>query len=149
MTLRPVILLVALALALVGCGTASNEGTQPRPDVTSFEQGGFDDIPLLPTSEPISPPNEQQGTVSRSYVVGNTSPDAVMSFYQQQLAERPVVEPPAGIGVNTFRGRWQLDQDRILTVSATSANNLQGPEDFGNAVETITQYSLSLAPPGS
>lgn len=134
---------VAILMVVTAC-TPSDEGTQPRPDVTSFEQGDFDDIPLPPRSEALSPPNEEGGNVARSYAVRNATPEDVMAFYRDELAEFELVEEPASVGSNTFRGRWQLDQDRVLTVSATLATNLESPGGFEDA-EVLTQYSLSLA----
>ena len=138
--LRSVAGLVVLALSAAGCGRASEEGTQPRPDVTTFEQGDFDDIPLLAGSDPLSPPTEEQGSVARSYQVRDTTPKGVLDFYVEQLADAEVLEEPGDIGANTFRGRWRLDQGRVLTVSATGAPTLDGD------AEVLTQYSLSLAP---
>lgn len=142
------LLLIMLATVglLAGCDAASDEGTQPRPDVTTFEQGAFDDIPLLPRSEPVSQPSEENGVVARSFLVRNTPPEDVMSFYREQLAEFSLLSDPGPIGNNTFRGEWQLDQRRMLTVSATSAAAVDGVEGFSNE-EVLTQYSLSLAPP--
>ena len=147
--MRVILLLFAVLLLVPACDSASEEGTQPRPDVTTFGQGDFADIPLLATSEPLSPPNEEQQAVSRSYVVRNTAPEDVLKFYERQLAEFEVVEAPAAIGTDTFRGRWKLDQGRVLTVSATPGGALDNPANFGDAVDTLTQYSLSLAPAGS
>lgn len=135
---------MVIAVALGAC-TSSDEGTQPRPDVTTFEQGDFDDIPLHPRSEALTPPNEEDGTVARSYGVRDTTPEDVMAFYEDELTEFDLVEEPASIGVDTFRGRWQLDQDRVLTVSATLATNLESPEGFEDT-ELLTQFSLSLSP---
>lgn len=135
---------MVILMAVTAC-TPSDEGTQPRPDVTTFEQGDFDDIPLPPRSEALSPPNEEGGNVARSYALRNATPEDVMAFYRDELAEFELVEEPASIGSNTFRGRWQLDQERVLTVSATLATNLESPEGFED-VEVLTQYSLSLAP---
>ncbi len=144
--LRSVAGLVALALSAGGCGNPppSPEGTQPRPDATTFGQGDFDDIPLLAGSDPLSPPTEEEGNVARSYQVRDTTPKGVLDFYVEQLADAEVVEEPGDIGANTFRGRWRLDQGRVLTVSATGAPTLDGATD-GDA-EVLTQYSLSLAP---
>lgn len=142
----PTKLIAAAVLTLAASACApSDEGTQPRPDVTTFEQGDFDDIPLLPRSEALSPPNEEEGNVARSYVVRNTAPDDVLGFYEERLAEFTLVEEPASIGANTFRGRWQLDEERVLTVSATLADNLGDVPDIPDS-EQLTQYSLSLAP---
>ena len=135
---------VVIVLAAAAC-SASDEGTQPRPDVATFEQGDFDDIVLHPRSEAVSPPNEEGGNVARSYVVRNASPEEVLDFYKTQLAEFDVVEEPASIGANTFRGRWQLDQERVLTVSATLATNLGDVPDIADS-EQVSQYSLSLSP---
>lgn len=137
------LLLVGL---VAGCGTASDEGTQPSPDVSTFGQGDFDDIPLLATSEPLTPPNEEEGNVARSYVVRNTTPEGVLAFYEGELTEFTVVSAPTSIGADTFRGRWELDQGRVLTVSATPAGNLENVDEFGDAIDLLTQYSLSLAP---
>ena len=134
----------AIALAASAC-TPSDEGTQPRPDVTTFGQGDFGDIPLLPRSEALSPPNEEAGNVARSYVVRNTAPEDVLDFYEEQLAEFELVEEPASIGANTFRGRWRLEGERVLTVSANLANNLGDVPDIPDS-EQATQYSLSLSP---
>lgn len=139
------VLLVTTGL-LAACDTASEEGTQPRPDVTTFEQGDLDDIPLLPRSEPISSPSEEEGVVARSYLVRNTAPADVLRFYEEQLADATVVSEPEEIGANSFRGRWQLDQRRVLTVSATQEGGVEGTEDMSEATEVLTQYSLSLAP---
>ncbi|MDP9019389.1 MAG: hypothetical protein M3N25_01070, partial [Actinomycetota bacterium] len=69
---RVALVIVAATLLLVaGCGADSDEGTQPRPDVTTFEEGTFDDIPLVPESDPLTPPNEEDGVDARSYVVRN------------------------------------------------------------------------------
>lgn len=78
----------------------------------------------------------------------NTTPREVLEFYENQLSEHTVVSPPESIGRDTFRARWQLDRGRLLTVSATPERHLQGVEDFEN-VETLTQYSLTLAPRGA
>lgn len=144
----PTKLIAVAAIAIAGAAcTPSDEGTQPRPDVSTFEQGDFNDIPLLPRSEALSPPNEEAGNVARSYVVRNTAPEDVLGFYEEQLATSEIVEEPASIGVNTFRGRWRLDGGRVLTVSATLAN-LGDVPDIPDSEQT-TQYSLSLSPPGS
>lgn len=135
---------VVTVFALSACAP-SDEGTQPSPDVTTFEQGDFGDIPLHPRSEALSPPNEEGDNVARSYVVRNTTPEEVLNFYEVQLAEFDIVEEPDSIGTNTFRGSWQLDQERVLIVSATLSSNLDGSGELVDS-EALTQYSLSLSP---
>ncbi len=78
-------------------------------------------------------------------MVRNTTPSEVLDFYVEQLPATAIVSGPDDIGANTFRGRWRLDQGRVLTVSATQVSNLDSPADFEEA-EVVTQYSLSLAP---
>ncbi len=132
-----------VSVVFASCGP-SDEGTQPAPAVTTFEQGHFDDLPLPPRSEPVGERSEEDGVVSRSYAVRDTSPERVLAFYSEQLAGSAVVEPPHDIGVGTLRGRWLLD-GRELTVSATREDTLEAIERFGDDVGVITQFSLSLA----
>ena len=142
----PIKLIAVAAIVIAGSACSpSDEGTQPRPDATAFGQGDYGDIPLHPRSEALTPPNEEDGNVARSYSVRNTTPEDVLGFYEAQLAEFELVEEPASIGANTFRGRWQLDQDRVVTVSATLSSSLSGAADSADT-DVVTQYSLSLAP---
>lgn len=134
-----------VSVVALGSCTDSDAGTQPAPDVSTFEQGDFADLPLHPRSEALTPRNEEAGNVARSYVVRNTTPGEVLEFYEAQLGEFDILEEPASIGTNTFRGRWQLDQERVLTVSATLSSNLDGTGDLADT-EALTQYSLSLSP---
>ncbi len=135
---------VVTVVALGAC-TPSDEGTQPSPDVTTFEQGEFEDLPLLAGSEALSPPNEEDGVVVRSYGVPNTTAEDVLAFYQEQLADEEVLEAPSSIGENTFRGRWQLSDGRVLIVSATRSPTASGSADLPDE-ELVTQFSLSLSP---
>ena len=135
---------VAMSLVFASC-SPSDEGTQPAPAVTTFEQGDFDGLPLPPRSEPLGQRNEEDGVVSRSYAVRDTSPELVLEFYSQHLPASAVVEQPHEIGVGTLRGRWLLD-GRELTVSATVEDTLEAIERFGEDVGVITQLSLSLGP---
>ena len=137
---------MGVSLLVTGCGADGDKGAQPRPDVTTFEAGSFDDIPLVAESDPVTPPNEKDGVDSRSYVVRNTTPAEVLEFYEQQLAESTLVSGPEEIGNDTYRGRWQLEGGRVLTVSATPGDTLQQSDDSAYAGELLTQYSLSLAP---
>ena len=134
----------AMSVVFSSC-SPSDEGTQPAPAVTTFEQGDFEDLPLPPRSEPVGERSEEAGVVSRSYAVRDTSPERVLAFYSEQLPAPAVLEPPHDIGAGTFRGRWLLD-GRELTVSATVEDTLEAVERFGEDVGVITQFSLSLAP---
>jgi hypothetical protein len=135
---------VVSVIALGAC-TPSDEGTQPRPDVVTFEQGDFEDLPLLAGSEALAPTNEEDGVVVRSYGVPNTTAEDVLAFYQEQLADEEVLEAPSSIGENTFRGRWQLSDGRVLIVSATRSPAASGSADLPDE-ELVTQFSLSLSP---
>ncbi|MBW3548434.1 MAG: hypothetical protein KY452_09915 [Actinobacteria bacterium] len=140
--------MAATSVMVAGCGadsSDSDEATQPRPDVTTFEEGTFADLPLVPESDPVSAPNQEDGVQTRSYVVRNTKPAEVLEFYEQQLADLTVVSAPEQIGDDTYRGRWRLDGGEVLTVSATPAASLRNG-DSAYAGEFLTQYSLSLAP---
>lgn len=134
----------AMSVVFASC-SPSDEGTQPAPAVTTFEQGDFDDLPLPPRSEPVGERSEEDGVVSRSYAVRDTSPERVLAFYSEQLPAAAVVETPQAIGAGTSRGRWLVD-GRELTVSATVGNTLDAIERFGDDAGVVTQLSLSLAP---
>lgn len=135
---------VAMSIAFASC-SPSDEGTQPAPAVTTFGQGDFEGLPLPPRSEPLGQRSEQDGVVSRSYAVRDTSPELVLEFYSQRLPASAVVEQPHEIGVGTLRGRWLLD-GRELTVSATVDDTLEAIERFGEDAGVISQLSLSLGP---
>jgi hypothetical protein len=138
---------VAAPLAVaVGCGGGSDDA-QPRPDVTTFEDGEFDDVPLVPESDPVTPANQEAEVDARSYVVRNRTPAEVLQFYEQQLVDFPMVGEIEDIGNGTFRGRWQFRGGRILTVSATPGETLKGGDNPA-AGQFLTQYSLVLAPAG-
>ncbi len=139
------LLVLVLAGAVAGCGSASDEGTQPRTDVSTFEQGDFDDIPLLPTSEPLSPPNEEDGTVPAPTWCA-TPPPARSSTSTWSSWPKPSSWPNRWRSGQHLPGSLAARPGRILTVSATAANNLDAPADFSEGIETFTQYSLSLSP---
>ncbi len=139
---------MGVSLLVAGCGADGDEGAQgaqPRPDVTTFEEGPFADLPLVPESDPVTAPNREDGVDTRSYVTRNTMPAEVLEFYEKQLAEFTVVSAPEQIGEGTYRGRWELDGGRVLTVSATPGGSLQSG-DSAYAGKFLAQYSLSLAP---
>jgi hypothetical protein len=131
-------------IALSGCN-ASDEGTQPAPSVSSFTQGDFEGLPLPPRSEPVGGRTEERGVVARSYAARDTTPEAVMDFYAQELESAAVLEPPDELGIGTFRGRWLVGNGE-LTVSATRESSLDAIERFGDEAGVVTQFSLSLAP---
>lgn len=145
---------LALALVAAGCGDdddgqadAQQEAqpeAQPAPDVTTFEEGDFDDLPLPPRYTEISERVEEDGVVSQSFEVRNMTPQELIDWYAEALDEFEVLEAPEEIGVETYRGQWDLD-GRELTVAAQGAETL---EDNPSAPEVVTQLSLSLAPPG-
>lgn len=136
------------AVILGACGDdPESPAAQPAPAVTTFEQGGFDDIPLLPQSDPLGPRSETDGVVTSSYDVRGTTPQAVMAFYAETL--EPDGWVPVGqaeqLGLDTFQGDWTNTRSRSrLRVSATDTPALGGDEDRGGSV--LTQYSLTLTP---
>ena len=139
---------VALAV-LAGCGDGDSDGESPRtpeaqpaPGVTSFQEGDFEGIPLPSTATPVNERTEEDGVVAQSYEVRNATPEALMAFYADALAEYDVLEEPEEIGVGTRRGRWEYEERR-LTVVAQTAETL---EDNPGAPEVLTQLSLSLEP---
>ena len=117
-----------------------DEGTQPAPGVSSFEQGRFDDLPLPTEAEPVGLRSEQEGIVTRSYEVPDMLPADVIEFYEQALDEqgwtvRQIEELPQGV-----RGDWEIE-GYDLRVSANEAPGLDAPGS-----QPGTQLSLVLSP---
>ncbi len=132
-------------ILLVGCQRGDADPVaQPAPDVTTFEQGRFDDLPQFPRSEPVSARAEERGVIARSYKATGASPQQVMDFYRQALGDRwRMVSGIEKLGVGTLRADW-VDEDYRLRVSATTESGLDSRND---ASETfVTQYSLTLNP---
>ncbi len=134
-----------LGMGLVACGrNGPDEGTQPAPAVTTFEQGRFGDIPLFFRSEPVGPRSEKDGVVARSYKATGASPQQVLEFYRDGLPPRwTMVTPIEKLGVNTFRADW-VDESYRLRVSATREPLLDRDDDVVEPI--VSQYSLTLHP---
>ena len=132
-------------MGLVACGrNGPDEGTQPAPAVTTFEQGRFDDIPLFFRSEPVGPRSEKDGVVARSYKATGASPQQVLEFYRDGLPPQwKMVAPIEKLGADTFQADW-VDESYRLRVSATREDLLDSDDE---AVDpTVSQYSLTLHP---
>ncbi len=134
-----------LVLLIAGCAPRDGDPeAQPAPDVTTFEQGRFDELPQFPRSDPVGPRTETEGVVARSYRARGTSPEQVLEFYKDALDERwQMVTPIERLGEGTFRAEWVSDDFRLL-VSATRESTLDTPDDAANPV--VSQYSLTLHP---
>lgn len=136
---RGVVALLAL-LALAGCAVREErEGTQAAPDVTTLEQGRFDNLPLAPRSDPIGPRSEKEGVVSRSFTAKGTTAEQVVRFYEQNLRGWRQVEPVHQVGTSSYRGTW-AQGGWLLEVSSGTAPALDDP------LEAQVQYSLVLRP---
>lgn len=138
-----------MAMAIVGaCGDdPESPSAKPVPAVTSFGQGSFDEIPLLPQSDPLGPPSETDGVVTRSFDLRGTTPEEVLAFYADALEPDGWVPASAAeqLGLDTFRGDWtNTESQSLLRVSATDTPALGGDEDRGGSV--LTQYTLTLTP---
>lgn len=145
--LRSAVAPVAIAAALAaGCGPRDPDpATQPAPDVTTFEQGRFDDLPTFPRSEPLGPRTEEAGVISRSYRASGASPEQVLEYYRDTLNDRwQMVTEIERLGAGTFRADW-VSEDHRLRVSATGEELLQDDDDAA-ADRAVSQYSLNLRP---
>jgi len=141
---RPAALALLALLGLFGGCAESEPNTQPVPQVSTFETGKFDDIPLFPRSDPAGPRSEAGDVVAQSFVALGTTPEQVLEFYERALAGRwHLVSPISQLGVATFRADWVRDDFR-LRVSATREQTL-APEDNASS-EVAVQYSLTLEP---
>ena len=133
-----------LAAVSVACGsdpTDTNE-TQPAPDVTTFEEGAFEQLPLYPDSEPIGARSEKDGVVTRSYKVQNVTVDMILAFYAERLEAAGWERAEPALRENTeSRADWVNDQHRL----EISAQDIRGPEDPPSD-QHVVQYSLVLHP---
>lgn len=136
---------IALALLVGSLGTAcgegdGGEGTQPAPDVTTFEQGRFDDLPLPAEAEPVGRRSEKEGIVTRSYQVQDLLPVDIIDFYEEALEGQGWTL----VGIEDFsqgtRGDWAIE-GYTLRVSANEAPGLDAPGS-----QPGTQLSLVLSP---
>ncbi len=133
---------VAMAVLLLhGCRSdAEREGTQPAPNVTTFEQGRFDDLPQFPRSDPLGSRSEKDGVVSRSFVAKGATAEQVMRFYERSLQGWQQLEPSHPVGTSTHRATWARG-NWLLEVSTSSyASSVEDP------MEAQVQYSLVLIP---
>lgn len=135
-----------LAPSLLGCGgDSAPPEAQPAPDVTTFEAGRFDDLPLHPRSDPVGPRTETDGVITRSFTTRGATAGEVVAFYADVLPDRgwTAVDAVEETGPNARQGDWSTD-GWSLRVSATDAEGL----DFGgeSSTEVTTQYSLVLTP---
>jgi hypothetical protein len=134
---------ILCVMVLSACGSADErEGTQPAPGVTTFEQGRFDDLPLLPDSDPLGPRHEQDGIVTRSYRTTGVTPEGVIDFYDRELSAAGwrMVEPEFREDTES-RADWVVDEWR-LEVSATQIDDRQN----ASSDRFTVQYSLVLRP---
>ena len=130
-----------VVVILPGCRSeAEREGTQPDPDVTTFEQGRFDDLPQFPRSDPLGTRSEKGGVVSRSFVAKGATPEQVMQFYERSLQAWRQVEPSHLVGTSAHRAKWARD-DWLVEVSASNYAS-----SIDDAMEVRVQYSLVLSP---
>ncbi|WP_421119732.1 hypothetical protein ACE2AJ_20660 [Aquihabitans daechungensis] len=138
-------LIVVLTLASLGACSSDGEApaTQPAPQVSTFGQGDFDDIPLHPRSEAIGRRSEKDGVVTQSFGVRGATPSQILAFYERGL------EPPSWtqiggverVGTTTVRGEWRKD-GRTLRISASEAPNV--PDGQPSSTAVTSQYSLVL-----
>lgn len=138
-------LLVALALGSQACADAEpREGTQPAPDVTTFEQGVFDEVPRFPRSEPLGSRSEKGGVVAQSFRAFGATPKSVLDYYTRSLPGWEQVEPITQTGTEDFRARWARDAWTLLVTAAPAPTTSDGNQ--ADVPEPKTQYSLTLTP---
>lgn len=134
-------------LSVTGCGDdgGPEPEAQPTPEGTSFEERGFDGIPLPPRAEPVGGRNEEDGIVVQSFSIRNRTPQDVMDFYVAQMSDDEVVTSPEQSGTATLLAEWRLDDGRTLLVTTLPAPTAPGEAD---GAEVVSQLSLTLRPAG-
>ena len=132
---------LVLAAGLAGCGKGERVPEAQPSRWNGPAEGEFDDIPLMPRSEPVSELSEKDDVTVQSYMVKNRSPEHVIEFYRDTLTGWTLIgEADRGESGRAHRATWR-DEGFELGVSAAPAPTL---EENG---EVRTQYSLSLSSP--
>jgi len=126
---------------LVGCGDDEQPHAQPAEDATTFVGGAFGELPVPPLADPLGPERVLDEVVVRSYGVRNTTVQAVMSFYEDALADEEIITPVRDVPgtAEVLRGEWRHRGQRLrVTVQAAPA------ADDEPGVERRVQVSLEL-----
>lgn len=143
-TVGAVIAVLAMAAALGACGSDDDQAdpTQPAPDVTTFQQGVFGDLPQVPGSEPFGERSEKDGVVTQTFKTKGITEQGVIDYYAQALPERGwVASEPVFREDTPFRADW-VKGDLRLEISAAKVEDRDTP----SAEQTEVQYSLVLRP---
>jgi hypothetical protein len=136
--------IVAVALVLVStaaCG-GGEEGTQPVPDASTFDEGRFDELPEYPRADPFGRRSEKDGIVSRSYRATGVTPERLIEWYTDALGEEgwartaPRFREPGDGRADFVLDDWRLE------LSATDIKDRQIP----SSTKYTVQYSLVLRP---
>jgi hypothetical protein len=134
--------LLSVATVAVGCSDNTSDPAQPAPNVTTFEQGVFDNIPAYPRSDPLGERNDEDGVVSRSYRSVGALPQTIIDYYDAQLTaagwQRSAALPQQGF---VRRGTW-IRNDYQVEVSARPVDDSRNPASVDYAV----QYDVVLTP---
>lgn len=136
----------AAGLALVagiGLGACSDNesGTQPAPDVSTFQQGDFGDIPLPGSTEQIGERTETDGVVTASYSVDMRTGGQLAEWFDRELAERgwQTAVVPQETAEALWRADWVKDGRRLeLSTASYGTADLEAGE--------LLQFSLTLSP---
>ncbi|MBW3536824.1 MAG: hypothetical protein KY395_03520 [Actinobacteria bacterium] len=136
------VMLAVLGTAVAACGSDTGSETQPAPDVTTFTEGDFEELPLYPDSEPIGSRTETDGVVARSYKVRDVTVDMVIAFYDERLQAAGWQRAEPALRENTeHRADFVNDSYRL----ELSAQPIRAPEDPPTQLQVV-QYSLVLHP---
>ena len=134
---------MTLVAFTVGCGSdVPDRSAQPAPDVTTFEDGAFEQLPLYPDSEPIGAQSEKDGVVTRSYKVKDVTVDMIIAFYEERLQAAGWERAEPVLRENTQSRADFVNDDHRLELSA---QDIRGPEDPPSD-QHVVQYSLVLHP---
>jgi hypothetical protein len=143
---RPLIVLALLGALLGACGDDDDArpsvGDQPAPDVTTFQPGAFDDLPMISGSRPLGPRREQGAISVRTFAVTNLEPVSIINFYDSHLVGWTRIDRDAlGTGVRARYGNG----DRALEVTAIPAPTAETATNSSKPVGGY-QYTLLYGP---
>lgn len=131
-----------LVLIFGNCRPSNPPETQPAPNVTTFEEGTFDNLPLVPRSQPFGARSETAGVITRTYRATGVTPDGVIAFYERALPPHGWQAAESSQRTDTsWRADWVTSAWRLEVTSVPVPDR-----DNPAATETVVQYSLVLRP---
>lgn len=149
-------LAVIVALVLPACGPDKDGGqvTERRASV-GVEMGEpagdlvdvFNRLPRVPDSQTLTSREEGGESVVQTFETTGRTPEAVLSFYEDELDGRgwTLISPPRAVGEGTWRGEWAgHGAELVVSASRQPADDREPPSQYSLTLKTLA----GTPPPG-